>query len=346
MTDSHSDEVRLIIYKQARFTKPVELLARDGRVWATQGQIAEIFGTSVPNINIHISKILKEKEFDKDSVIKFYLITAADGKTYDVAHYSLEMVLAIGFRVRSVRGTQFRQWAVQNLREYIVKGFVLDVDRLKNPDGRPDYFDELLEKIRDIRASEKRFYQKVRDLLALSSDYDADDKSTQMFFATVQNKLLYAVTKETAAEIIVYRSDPNAPNMGLTSWEGDRVRKKDIFTGKNYLRQDEIDVLNRIVVQFLEQAELRVRNRQDLTLDFWKENVDNFIRFNDMPVLEDKGSISREKMEKIVGAKYEVFDKNRKRYEAQLADEEDLKYLENIEKEIKERSKNDDDHQK
>ena len=204
-----------------------------------QNQLAKLFDTSVPNISTHISNILKENELDRNSVIKDYLTTAPDGKEYNVTFYSLEMILAIGFRVRSKRGTQFRIWANRNLKEYLVKGFVMDDERLKNPDGRPDYFDELLERIRDIRASEKRFYQKVRDLFTLCSDYDATDKSTQMFFAETQNKLLYAVTGKTAAEIILARADASKENMALTSWKGSVVRRQDIFTAKNYLVADE-----------------------------------------------------------------------------------------------------------
>ena len=189
-------------------------------VWMNQKQIAELFDTTVPNISMHISNILKEGELEPNSVVKDYLTTAADGKQYNVTFYALDMVLAIGFRVRSKRGTQFRIWANRNLKEYMVKGFVMDDERLKNPDGRPDYFDELLERIRDIRASEKRFYQKIRDLFALSSDYDPTDKATQMFYAETQNKLLYAVTGQTAAEIIVSRADASKENMALTSWRG------------------------------------------------------------------------------------------------------------------------------
>lgn len=218
-------EQNIIIYNTPDGKAKVSLFAKDGTVWMNQNQLAELFDTSVPNISMHISNILKENELDVNSVIKNYLTTASDGKQYEVTFYSLDMILAIGFRVRSKRGTQFRVWANQNLKEYMVKGFVMDDERLKNPDGRPDYFDELLERIREIRASEKRFYQKLRDLLALSSDYDPTDKATQMFFAETQNKLLYAVTKQTAAEIIVSRADANAPNMALTSWQGNRVRK-------------------------------------------------------------------------------------------------------------------------
>ena len=187
--------------------------------------MAELFDTSVPNISIHTTNILKEQELDEDSVVKDYLTTAADGKKYNVSFYSLEMILAIGFRVRGKRGTQFSIWADSHLKEYLVKGFILDDERLKNPDGRPDYFDELLERIREIRTSEKRFYQKIRELFALSSDYDNSDKATQMFFAETQNKLLYAVTKNTAAEIIFSRADEHQPNMALTTWKGSRVRK-------------------------------------------------------------------------------------------------------------------------
>ena len=230
--------------------------------------------------------------------------------------------------MRSTRGTQFRIWANQNLREYMIKGFVMDDERLKNPDGRPDYFDEFLERIREIRTSEKRFYQKIRDLLALSSDYDASDKATQMFFAETQNKLLYAVVNQTAAEIIVKRADANAPNMGLTTWKGSKVRKQDIVIAKNYLTPDELDVLNRLTVIFLETAELRVKERKDITLSFWKENVDRILQFNDKEVLQNSGTISHAVMEERVRQEYEKFDAFRKQFEAEQADLEDLRLLE------------------
>ena len=210
----------LIIYNTDDGQAKVALYARDGNIFMNQAQLAELFDTSVQNISTHISNILNENELFEDSVVKDYLITATDGKDYDVRFYALDMILAIGFRVRSKRGTQFRKWANTHLKQYLVKGFVIDNDRLKNPDGRVDYFDELLEQIRDIRASEKRFYQKVRDLLALSSDYDSTDKATQMFFAETQNKLLYAITQHTAAELILARADADLPNMGLTNWKG------------------------------------------------------------------------------------------------------------------------------
>jgi hypothetical protein len=302
-----------------------------------QNQLAELFATSKQNISLHIHNILKEGELEQNSVVKEYLTTANDGKKYNVTFYSLDMILAIGFRVRSKRGTQFRIWANRNLKEYMVKGFVMDDERLKNPDGRPDYFDELLERIREIRASEKRFYQKLRDLFKLSSDYDKTDKATQMFFAETQNKLLYAVTGQTAAEIIVSRADANKPNMALTSWKGGIVRKQDVYIAKNYLTKDEIDTLNRLVVIFLETAELRAKNRKDITMDFWRENVDKILELNDKQILNHKGKISNKEMEKLVGKIYDDFNEKRKKYEAELADEEDLKEIEKLEKQLKKR---------
>lgn len=293
-----NNDQNIIIYNTPDGKSAVSLLAKDGSVWMNQNQLAELFDTSVPNISMHISNILEENELDSKSVIKNYLTTAADGKNYEVTFYSLDIILAIGFRVRGRRGTQFRQWANRNLKEYMVKGFVIDDERLKNPDGRPDYFDELLERIRDIRASEKRFYQKVRDLFALSSDYDGSDKSTQMFYAETQNKLLYAVTGKTAAEIIVSRASDEQPNMALTSWKGSVVRKQDIFIAKNYLLQDELDSLNRFVTVFLETAELRAKNRRDITISFWRENVDKIIALNDKQLLNHGGSISNAEMGK------------------------------------------------
>lgn len=314
---------QIIIYNTEDGKTKVSLYAQDGTVWLNQNQLAELFATSVPNINMHINNILKDKELDKNSVIQYFLITAADGKNYNVAFYRLEMILAIGFRVRSKRGTQFRQWANTQLAELMKKGFVMDDERLKNPDGRPDYFDELLERVRDIRASEKRFYQKVRELFALSSDYDGSDKATQMFFAETQNKLIYAVTQQTAEELIVSRADANAPNMALTSWQGNKVRKQDIFTAKNYLSADEIDSLNRLVVIFLESAELRVKNRQDLTLDYWRNNVDALLTFNDKPLLKTAGKITHKQMEEKVRSIYDEFSQKRKQAEALQADKED-----------------------
>jgi len=331
----NSPSQNIIIYNTIDGKTSVSLLAKNGTVWMNQMQIAELFASSKQNISLHIQNILEENELDQNSVVKEYLTTASDGKNYNVAHYSLEMILAIGFRVRSKRGTQFRQWANKNLSEYMIKGFIMDDERLKNPDGKPDYFDELLERIRDIRASEKRFYQKVRDLFSLSNDYDATDKSTQLFYAQTQNKLLFAITGQTAAEIIINRADSTLPNMALTSFQGSRVRKQDIYIAKNYLTEDELDSLNRFVVVFLETAELRAKNRQDITMDFWRENIDRIIEFNDKKLLRGHGNVSLIQMEKMVEKVYSTFDEKRKKQEAIEADSQDFEELKKIEERVK-----------
>lgn len=331
----------IIIYHSKDGKVNVALMTRDGNVWLSQQQMATLFATSVPNVSMHIAKILKEEELDENSVIKYFLTTAADGKSYEVAFYSLQMIIAVGFRVRGVRGTQFRQWANNHLTEYLVKGFTMDDERLKNPDGRPDYFDELLQRIRDIRSSEKRFYQKLRDLFRLSSDYEANEKATQMFFAETQNKMLYAVTDHTAAEIVMQRANAELPNMGLTAWKGDIVRKGDIIVAKNYLNNEEIDKLNRLVNIFLESAELRVKERKDLSLNFWRENVNSLLTFQGEKILVGNGKVTNLEMEEHVRKVYDQFDARRKSYEAKLADLEDLKLLEELVQYEKKESRSD-----
>ena len=329
------EQQNIIIYRTADGRASVALYAKDGKIWLNQQQMAELFATSKQLISHHVANILKEKELNEISVVKQYLTTAADGKNYNVVFYSLEMIIAVGYRVRGVRGTQFRQWATEHLTEYLVKGFAMDDERLKNPDGRPDYFDELLLRIRDIRASEKRFYQKVRDLFALSSDYDKTDKATQMFFAETQNKLLYAVTHHTASEIVVSRADASKPNMGLTTWQGSIVRKGDIVVAKNYLQQDEIESLDRLVELFLTSAEERVKGRRDLTIDYWRKNVDSLLTFQEKDILQGKGSISNEEMETRVRQVYATYDAQRRQLDAQQADAEDIKMLEDLEQRLK-----------
>lgn len=332
----------LILYTSEDGQTRLELRVQERTIWLTQLEIAELFQTTKQNVSLHAKNIFKEGELAPESVVKESLTTAADGKRYRTQLYNLELVLAIGFRVKSLRGTQFRQWANTHLREFIVKGFVMDDERLKNPGGW-DHFDELLARIREIRASEKRFYQKVRDLFALSSDYKIREQETMLFFAEVQNKLLYAVTGHTAAELVLKRADASAPNMNLTSWSGSRVRKQDVITAKNYLSEDEIDTLNRLVVIFLEQAELRVKQRNDLTLDFWRGNVDKLLQFNDRPVLDGAGKVSRDDMKRIVHERFETFDQNRREAEALAADAEDLKEIEQLEEELRRKKKDRED---
>lgn len=325
----------IIIYNTADGKAEIKLYADNGTVWLTQAQIVDLFNSSKSSISEHIKNIFSEDELDENSVVRKIRTTAADGKNYLVSYYSLDVILAVGFRVRSPRGTQFRQWANNTLREYLQKGFILDKDRLKNPDGRPDYFDELLEQIRDIRASEKRFYQKLRDLFALSSDYKVTERATNLFFADTQNKLLFGVTRKTAAEIIDTRANADAPNMALTSWSGSIVRKADVIVAKNYLTSDEIDVLNRLVTIFLESAELHVKMRKDLTLDFWRASVDKLLLDHGVPLLQSHGKITMEQAQIHARKIYEEFDARRKAFDAAQADELDLLELEQETKNIK-----------
>lgn len=324
----------LIIYQSDDGKAQVQFRAMDGNIWLNQQEIAELFNTSKQNASLHIKNILAEGELRSEATVKESLTVQTEGRRKvqrQVFLYNLPLILAVGYRVRTARGTQFRQWATAHLTEYLVKGFVMDDERLKNPRGW-DYFDELLARIREIRASEKRFYQKVRELFALSSDYQANEQSAQLFFAEVQNKLLYAVTQHTAAEIIRDRANANAPNMGLTTWEGSRVRKAGVIVAKNYLSADEVDTLNRLVVIFLEQAELRVKDRQPLTLDYWRQNVDRLLSFNDKPILQGSGKLSNESAKQIAHERYDSFDAQRRLAEAQAADAEDLKALEAVAK--------------
>ena len=322
----------IIIYNTNDGKASIKLYADNGTVWLTQAQIAELFNKERSGISKHIKNIFDEGELVEKSNVNFLHIANSDKP---VAFYSLDVILAVGFRVRSPRGTQFRQWANNTLKEYLLKGFILDKDRLKNPDGRPDYFDELLEQIRDIRASEKRFYQKLRDLFALSSDYKATEKATHMFFADTQNKLLYGVTGNTAAEIIANRANADTPNMALKSWSGSIVRKTDVVIAKNYLTADEIDVLNRLVTIFLESAELHVKMRKDLTLDFWRASVDKLLLDHGIPLLQSHGKVTMEQAQIRARKVYEEFDALRKAFDAAQADEFDLLELEHETQNIK-----------
>lgn len=322
-----------VLYQTEDGRSRIECHLVDSTIWLTQMQMGELFHRAKQTISEHLQNIFEEGELTENAVVRNFRTTAADGKTYDVVHYNLDAILAVGFRVKSPRGTQFRRWANTQLREFIVKGFVMDDERLKNPGW--DYFDELLARIREIRASEKRFYQKVRDLFALSADYRANDADAHLFFAEVQNKLLYAVTHQTAAEIVVTRADPDSPNMALMAWSGSRVRKQDVIVAKNYLNADEVDTLNRLTVIFLETAELRAKDRQQLTLDFWRQNVDRLLEFNGRPVLQGAGKVGSEDMKAIAHARYETFNAHRRKAEALAAEAEDLKALEEIEKQAK-----------
>jgi len=325
----------IILYRTEDGADEIQLRLDGQTVWLSLTQIADLFDRDKSVISRHLKTIFEDGELDRDSVVAEYATTAADGKTYQVEHFNLNAILAVGYRVRSPRGSQFRRWATTVLHEYLVKGFAMNDERLKDPGGF-DYFDELLERIRDIRASEKRFYQKVRDLFAeTSSDYDGTSETARLFFQTIQNKMLFAVTGHTAAELIVSRADPAKPNMALTSWSGDRVRKKDITVSKNYLVQDEISELNRVVTMFLDFAEDRARHRQTLSMNDWIGQTDRFLDFNERDVLTHAGMVSHARMEKIVGERFSAFDTARHGAEAAEAEKEELEDLKALETEVK-----------
>ena len=332
----------LILYTTEDGRSQIKLRTQEQTVWLTQLELAELFDATKQNISLHLKNIFEDGELDPAATVKESLTVQTEGSRQvqrPVTLYHLDAILAVGYRVRSPRGVQFRRWASTVLKEYLTKGFVMDDERLKNPDGRPDYFDEMLARIRDIRASEKRFYQKVRDLFALSSDYDKTDKATQLFFATVQNLLIFAVTQQTAAELVMARANPADPHVGLLAWKGDKVRKTDIVVAKNYLTEDEIDILNRLVVIFLETAELRAKGRQETRMAFWKQNVDQIIASNGFPLLTHAGTIRHQQMEMHTDVLYRQFDQNRKQREAIAADQQDEADLQALEAQLKRRPK-------
>jgi hypothetical protein len=322
----------LILYTTEDGKSQIQLRADLGTVWLTQLETAELFDATKQNISLHLKNLFEAGELDAAATVKESLTVQTEGTRKvqrPISLYNLDAILGVGYRLRSPRGVQFRRWASTVLKEYLVKGFVMDDERLKNPDGRPDYFDEMLARIRDIRASEKRFYQKVRDLFALAADYDKPDET---FFAAVQNLLLYAVTQKTAAELIVNRANPADPHFGLLSWKGALVRKQDIVVAKNYLTADEIDTLNRLVVIFLETAELRAKRQTITSMSYWHENVGQIIVANGFPLLSGAGTVSHARMEQKLEPLYLDFDQRRKAEEALAADaqdEADLRALEN-----------------
>lgn len=296
-------------------------------VWLSQKLMAELFQKDVRTINEHIQNVFEEGELKADAVIRKFRITAADGKTYDTQFYNLDVIISVGYRVRSLRGTQFRIWATQTLRQYIIKGFAMDDERLKHGG---QYFDELLARIREIRTSERLFYQKVLEIYRTSLDYDKDATVTHEFFATVQNKLHYAAHGHTAAEVLKLRADAEKPHMGMLAWKGAKPRKADASVAKNYLTKDEIETLNLIVNQYLDFAELQARTRKAMHMTEWRKKLDDFIRLNDRAVLQGLGMVSHQDAVAHVDAEYQVFQQRRLIEEAEVRNralEEELKRL-------------------
>ena len=326
----------MILYQTEDGRTRIQCRFENESIWLTQKKMAELFQKDVRTINEHIQNVLAEAELSPDSVIRKFRITAADGKTYDTQHYSLAMILAVGYRVKSPRGTLFRQWATARLSEYLLKGFVMDDERLKNPPGPgvPDYFDELLERIRDIRASERRMYLRVREILALAADYSPSEPETQLVFKVIQNKLHFATTGKTAPELIAERANAAEPNMGLTSWKGVVVRKGDVTVAKNYLREGEIEELNRIVVMFLDFAEDQAKRRKEIFLNDWQTKLDEFLRFNERRVLPDAGSVSREMADEKAAREFDHFSERRRAAIEAQAEQDAIRDLENTAKQL------------
>lgn len=310
----------------------IRVLVIGETAWLTQRQMADLFDVTVPTINEHLATAYDEDEVEPERTIRKFRIVQQEGNRSVrrlVDHYSLEAILAVGYRVRSARGTEFRQWATARLTEYLVKGFALDDERLKGNHGPVDRFDELLARIRDIRASEARVYQRIREIFTMAVDYRDGEQATQLFFATMQNKMHHAATGLTAAEIIRQRADASQPNMGVKTWKGSRVFKQDIGTAKNYLDAPEIDTLNRITVMFLDQAEFRAMRRQDIRLADWDGLLDKFLRDTELPVLDNAGKVKHVDAMEWARCQYDEFSERRRLEAEQVAE---ARYLEDLRK--------------
>ena len=330
---------QIVLYTTPDGKVKIDTIFQDETIWLTQKKMAELFDVQRPAITKHLKNIFESGELAEQVVSSILEHTTQHGamvgktQTQSVKYYNLDAIIAVGYRVNSKRATQFRIWATNILKEYIIKGFAMDDERLKQAD-KWDYFDEWLERIRDIRASEKRFYQKIRDIYATAIDYDKTSEQAQVFFKKVQNKMLWATTGRTAAELIENRSNPDVPNMGLTSWRGAIVRKQDVAIAKNYLNADEIKNLNEIVTMYLDYAERQARQRKTVTMEQWADKLDAFLEFNEQKLLTHAGKVKADVARRIAEGRYEEFDHKRKKAEARRADEEDLKQLEEIEKKL------------
>lgn len=328
----------ILLYQAEDGRTRVECRFQDETIWLSQAMMAELYQTSKQNISLHLHNLYEEGELDANRVVKEYLTTGPDGKKYSVLHYNLDAILAVGYRVRSLRGTQFRRWATERLREYLVKGFVLDDERLKNPPapglGVPDYFDEMLERIRDIRASERRMYLRVREIFAMAADYEPSSEQTMLFFRVIQNKLHFAATGMTAAELIQSRADHSLPNMGLTSWKAGEVRRTDVTIAKNYLTVEEIDELNRIVVMWLDFAEDQARRRKQVFMKDWEQRLDEFLQFNERNVLKDAGRISKAEADAFAQDQYDRFAERRREFKEAQGEQDTIKALEGAAKNL------------
>ncbi len=326
----------ILIYASDDGNVKLDVKLENETLWMTQNEMAELFQTTKQNISLHIKNIFNDNELYQNSVVKESLTTAIDGKKYKSKLYNLDMIISVGYRVKSVIATRFRIWATERLREYIIKGFTMDDERLKNPpigDSKvPDYFDEMLERIRDIRSSERRMYLQIRDIIALAADYAPSFKETTLLYSKIQNKLHFAVTGQTAPELINTRADSTKPNMNLTNWQKDNIRKSDVTIAKNYLHEDEIKELNRIVVMCLDYAEDQASRRKQIFLHDWETKINQFLEFNERNVLKGAGKISRSQANSKVKNEYYKFNKKRLEMKLLKTENNSVKELINISK--------------
>jgi len=347
MNDQEKNEIeqskgQFLVYKTEDGTLKLDVRLEDETVWLTQQMMAELFQTTVPNISMHIRNIYDEGELVSEATVKKFLTVRKEGNRpvqRNLEYYNLDMIISVGYRVKSIIATRFRIWSTQRLKEYIIKGFVMDDERLKNPpvagSSAPDYFDEMLERIRDIRASERRMYLRVREIFSMAGDYDPSWTETTRFFSIIQNKLHFAATGMTAAELIRERADHMQANMGLTSWKAGDVRKTDVTIAKNYLKKNGIDELNRIVVMWLDFAEDQAKRRKQIFMKDWEQKLDEFLKFNERNVLRDAGKISKQDADTHAKTVYGQFEERRREYKEMAGEEDNIRQLEEAAKDIK-----------
>lgn len=324
----------IIIYQTEDGQTKIEVFLNNETVWLSQKQMSVLFQTTKQNISLHINNVFKERELIQGLVVKEYLTTADDGKRYKTKYYNLDVIISVGYRVKSHRGTQFRIWATQQLKEYLIKGFVLDDERLKSG-NQMNYFDELLERIRDIRSSEKIFYQKVKDIYTTSIDYDSNADLSKDFYATVQNKLHWAVHQHTAAELIKKRVNAEKQNMGLTTWKGEKIRKSDVTVAKNYLSEDELKQLNLLVEQYLAFAQAQAQAKKPMYMKDWIKKLNDILTINEREILEDAGKVRKSLADEIAAGEYDKYKEKRQLEEK----EQSLRELENEIKLINQKKK-------
>ena len=340
LTPTDFPQGELLFYTSKDGKVKMEIHVENETIWMSQQMMAELFRTTKQNIAKHLKRIFEQGELQEESVVNYWLTTAADGKNYSVAYYNLDAIISVGYRVNSIRGTQFRIWATQQLSELMRMGFVLDKERLKNPPIKgatalPDHFDDLLEQIRDIRASERRMYLRIREIFALAADYEPNNKQTNVFFSTIQNKLHYAIHGHTAAELIMLRADSSQPNMGLTSWQRDRVLATDVITAKNYLHEEEIEAFNRLTSMCLDFVEDRAKQRKLVFMNEWEEAIDSLLKLTGREVLQGKGSRSMTNARNHAQEQYRLFCERRREAAEQLGELELQKHLEEEIKQIR-----------